>query len=90
MFLRNRQCSWYALTSCFRLESGLKGFGFLSVLQLCLIGNAQAIEFRIFDNEVSGSLDTTLSYGTLWRVQGQDKSNNDINGNDGNRNFDTG
>lgn len=31
-----------------------------------------------------------MSYGQLWRVQGQDKNNNDINTNDGNRNFGTG
>ena len=37
-----------------------------------------------------GRLDTTISYGALWRVQGQDRNNDDINGNDGNRNFDTG
>ncbi|HCF7733171.1 TPA: DUF1302 family protein, partial [Pseudomonas aeruginosa] len=55
----------------------MRSLGFLSVLQLCLIGSAQAVEFSFLDNEVSGSLDTTLSYGTLWRVQGQDKSNND-------------
>lgn len=65
------------------------GFAFVGLLPL-LGGQAQAVEFSFLDNEVSGSLDTTLSYGTLWRVQGQDKSNNDINTNDGNRNFDTG
>lgn len=65
------------------------GFAFAGLLPL-LGGQAQAVEFSFLDNEVSGSLDTTLSYGTLWRVQGQDKSNNDINTNDGNRNFDTG
>ncbi|MGA4816575.1 DUF1302 family protein [Pseudomonas aeruginosa] len=48
-------------------------------------GQAQAVEFSFLDNEVSGSLDTTLSCSTLWRVQGQDKSNNDISTNDGNR-----
>ncbi|HGP1083677.1 TPA: DUF1302 family protein, partial [Pseudomonas aeruginosa] len=77
MILKNRKYNCLALTSCFRLESGLRSLGFLSVLQLCLIGSAQAVEFSFLDNEVSGSLDTTLSYGTLWRVQGQDKSNND-------------
>ncbi|SDF05471.1 DUF1302 domain-containing protein [Phytopseudomonas seleniipraecipitans] len=51
---------------------------------------AQAVEFSFADNEVSGSLDSTLSYGQLWRVQGQSKSNDDVNLNDGNRNFDTG
>jgi len=65
------------------------GFAFVGLLPL-LGGQTQAVEFSFLDNEVSGSLDTTLSYGTLWRVQGQDKSNNDINTNDGNHNFDTG
>ncbi len=51
------------------------GFAFAGLLPL-LGGQAQAVEFSFLDNEVSGSLDTTLSYGTLWRVQGQDKSNN--------------
>ena len=48
------------------------------------------MEFSFVDGEVTGSLDTTLSYGQLYRVQGQDKTNDDTNGNDGNRNFDTG
>ncbi len=48
------------------------------------------MEFSFADNEITGSLDTTISYGQLWRVQGQDKTNDDINTNDGNRNFDTG
>ncbi|PTQ74345.1 DUF1302 domain-containing protein [Pseudomonas sp. GV071] len=50
--------------------------------------NAHAFTFNA--GEVTGSLDTTLSYGQLWRVQAQDKDNNDINENDGNRSFDTG
>ncbi|BAN48269.1 DUF1302 domain-containing protein [Metapseudomonas resinovorans] len=60
------------------------------VLPLMLSGQAKAVEFSFLDNEVNGSLDTTLSYGTLWRVQGQDRTNNDVNSNDGNRNFNTG
>ncbi len=51
---------------------------------------AEAVEFGFLDNELRGSLDTTLSYGQLWRVQGRDKNNDDINANDGNRNFDPG
>ena len=43
------------------------GFAFAGLLPL-LGGQAQAVEFSFLDNEVSGSLDTTLSYGTLWRV----------------------
>lgn len=40
------------------------GFAFAGLLPL-LGGQAQAVEFSFLDNEVSGSLDTTLSYGTL-------------------------
>ena len=49
-----------------------------------------AVEFSFADGEVTGTVDTTLSYGQLWRVQGQAKRNDGLNGNDGNRNFDTG
>ncbi len=36
---------------------------------------AQAFEFDLADGEVTGSLDSTVSYGALWRVTGQDRSN---------------
>ena len=57
---------------------------------MLVAGQVQAVEFSFADDEVAGAIDTTVSYGQLWRVQGQDKNNNDINTNDGNRNFDTG
>lgn len=66
------------------------GFALAGVLPLLVAAHANAVEFSFAEGEVNGSIDTTVSYGQLWRVQGQDKSNNDINGNDGNRNFDTG
>lgn len=66
------------------------GFALAGVLPLLVAAHAHAVEFSFAEGEVNGSIDTTVSYGQLWRVQGQDKSNNDINGNDGNRNFDTG
>lgn len=66
------------------------GFALLGLLPLMLVVPAQAMEFSFADDEITGSLDTTLSYGQLYRVQGQDKTNDDTNGNDGNRNFDTG
>ncbi|MDH4581466.1 DUF1302 domain-containing protein [Pseudomonas sp. BN415] len=66
------------------------GFAFAGILPLLVAAQAQAVEFSFANDEISGSLDTTVSYGQLWRVQGQDKTNNDINTNDGNRNFDTG
>ncbi|WP_442109116.1 DUF1302 domain-containing protein [Pseudomonas sp. NUPR-001] len=68
----------------------ISGVGLAGLLQLFAVEGAQAVEFKLLDNQVTGSLDTTLSYGRLWRVQGRDKSNDDINTNDGNRNFDTG
>lgn len=73
-----------------RFAPAKAGFAFAGILPLLVAAHAQAVEFSFADNEVGGSLDTTLSYGQLWRVQGQDQSNNDINTNDGNRNFDTG
>ncbi len=73
-----------------RFAPAKAGFAFAGVLPLLVAAQAQAVEFSFADNEVTGSIDTTLSYGQLWRVQGQDKTNNDINTNDGNRNFDTG
>ncbi|MDD1508551.1 DUF1302 domain-containing protein [Pseudomonas sp. CNPSo 3701] len=66
------------------------GFALAGMLPLLAAPPAQAAEFSFADNEISGSLDTTLSYGQLWRVQGQSRDNDDVNVNDGNRNFDTG
>ena len=63
----------------------------MGLLPLLIAGSAQALEFKLAENEITGSLDSTLSYGAMWRVQGRDKSNiSDINADDGNRNFDTG
>ncbi|MGE8362169.1 DUF1302 domain-containing protein [Pseudomonas sp.] len=73
-----------------RFAPAKAGFAFAGVLPLLVAVHAQAVEFSFADNEISGSIDTTVSYGQLWRVQGQDKTNNDVNTNDGNRNFDTG
>lgn len=73
-----------------RFAPAKAGFAFVGLLPLLVAAHAQAVEFSFADDEISGSIDTTVSYGQLWRVQGQDKSNNDINTNDGNRNFGTG
>ncbi|MGY4532770.1 hypothetical protein ACVW0Y_001899 [Pseudomonas sp. TE3786] len=63
----------------------------LALLPLLVAGTVQGAEFSFADNEVTGSLDTTLSYGSMWRVQSRDPGNiGDINADDGNRNFDTG
>jgi hypothetical protein len=58
------------------------------VLPLTFAYNAGAFTFE--NGDVNGSLDTTVSFGQLWRVESRDKSNDDINANDGNRNFNTG
>ncbi|RRJ84860.1 DUF1302 domain-containing protein [Aestuariirhabdus litorea] len=52
----------------------------------------QAIEFDFADGEVTGSVDTTVAYGALWRVESRKTNidNGGVNDNDGNRNFDTG
>jgi len=62
----------------------------LSLLPLLFAAPAGALQIRLAEGEVEGSFDTTLSYGQLYRVQGMDKTNDDVNGNDGNRNFNTG
>lgn len=73
-----------------RFAPAKAGFALAGLLPLLVAGQVQAVEFSFADDEIAGSIDTTVSYGQLWRVQGQDKSNDDINANDGNRNFDTG
>lgn len=73
-----------------RFAPAKAGYALAGLLPLMCAVQAQAVEFSFADDEISGSIDTTVSYGQLWRVQGQDKTNNDVNTNDGNRNFDTG
>ncbi|BAN47778.1 DUF1302 domain-containing protein [Metapseudomonas resinovorans] len=73
-----------------RFAPAKAGFAFVGILPILVAAQAQAVEFSFADGEVAGSLDTTVSYGQLWRVQGQDRTNDDINTNDGNRNFNTG
>lgn len=72
------------------------GFALASLLAVMPV---QAFEFDLMEGEVTGSLDTTLSYGAMWRVEGRDThtygndtepTHDDVNTNDGNRNFDTG
>jgi hypothetical protein len=77
-----------------RFAPATAGFALAGLLPLLVAVQAQAVEFSFADDEVTGSVDTTLSYGQLWRVQGHDNTpsitSDDINTNDGNRNFDTG
>lgn len=37
--------------------------------------SAQAFQFKLANDEITGSFDTTLSYGSIWRVTGQDAVN---------------
>lgn len=62
-------------------------------------GPVGAFEFASKDGELTGSFDTTLSVGALWRMQGRDASlislanggaSRDPNGDDGNLNYDRG
>lgn len=76
--------------SLLRLAPAAAGFTLAGVLPLLVAAQAQALEFTLADDEVSGSLNSTASYGQLWRVKNQSGNNDSINGNDGNRNFDTG
>lgn len=77
--------------SLLRLAPAAAGFTLAGMLPLLMAAQAQALEFSFAGDEVSGSLNSTASYGQLWRVKKQASENNDdINGNDGNRNFDTG
>lgn len=64
----------------------------LATLLGLALGSAQAwgLDLSPADSELSLRLDSTLSYGQMWRVQGADKNNDALNQNDGNRNFDTG
>jgi len=63
---------------------------FTSLLSLLFCADALAFRFGTDDGELTGSLDTTLSYGQMYRMESQDKNNDDINTNDGNRNFSKG
>ncbi len=60
---------------------------------------AHAFQFEFMDGEVQGSFDTTMSYGALWRVTGQNSENvaiqkggerNSANFDNGNVNYDRG
>lgn len=73
-----------------RLAPAAAGYTLAGMLPLLMAAQAQALEFSFADDEVSGSLNSTASYGQLWRVKNQDSDNDSINGNDGNRNFDPG
>jgi len=59
--------------------------GFLPVV---MSSEVYAMPYAI--GEIEGSVDTTVSYGRLWRVQAQDKNNDVITDNDGNRSFKPG
>ncbi|MCL6414610.1 DUF1302 domain-containing protein [Aestuariirhabdus sp. Z084] len=72
-----------------RLAPAKAGFALAGLMAALPV---QAIEFEFADGEVTGSVDTTLSYGAMWRVESRNTNidNSGVNSNDGNRNFDTG
>ena len=41
----------------------------IGLLALLIASSAQAIDVSLLDDQVNGSLDTTLSYGSVWRVR---------------------
>lgn len=81
---------------------GVKGFpgkpgsGWPLKLAIAMAGsllgstNVSALELSPANSDVTINLDTTVSYGRIWRVQGQEHNNDNMNQNDGNRNFNTG
>ena len=76
--------------SMLRLAPAAAGYTLAGILPLLVAAQAQALEFSFAEDEVTGSLNSTASYGQLWRMKDQDSDNDGINGNDGNRNFDKG
>ncbi|MET4693850.1 DUF1302 domain-containing protein [Endozoicomonas lisbonensis] len=83
-------------TPALRIAPVQAGF---SLAGLLLAFPSYSLEFSDESGSMTGALDTTLSYGTLWRVQGQDlkhykgsstADHDDVNTNDGNRAYDTG
>ncbi|MBD8090326.1 DUF1302 domain-containing protein [Pseudomonas fluorescens] len=76
-----------SLWHCSRTKSARFLTGAAATLVLT---GGQAAEFKLMEKEISGTLITTVSYGELWRVQGRDKNNRDLNADDGSRNFNTG
>ena len=80
---RSGYCRQYLNRSIALVASALTLGGLLHVLP------AQAIEFG--DGEFKGSLDTTISHGMTFRVEGRDGTlAADTNGNDGDLNYDRG
>lgn len=66
---------------------------------MCTPVTVMAVQFEFADGEVTGALDTTLSYGALWRVTDKDKrllarqkggDRNSANYDNGNANYDRG
>lgn len=71
----------------------------LPAMALAVILATPAHAFRFGEGDLTGSLDTTLSYGITWRVQGQDPKligtanggeARSVNTDDGNLNYDKG
>lgn len=61
-----------------------------AAIQPFAIQHAWGLDLSPADSELTLNLNTTLSYGRIWRVEGQAPDNDLMNQNDGNRNFNTG
>lgn len=79
------QQSRYNRLLCRPMQAGAA----MGLLALLVANSAQAVDISFADDQISGSVDTTVSYGAAWRVSGRDDVS-DINTDDGNRNFGTG
>ena len=82
-----------------RLAAWRSGFALAGSFSLALSVSVHAAEFASEDGNITGALDTTVSYGAMWRVEGRDNTryrgsstpnHDDVNLNDGNRAFDKG
>ncbi len=71
----------------------------LAIAILSVSSTSHGWEFESDNGELTGTLDTTLSYGAMWRMEKQDlklykgeskPGHDDVNTNDGNRSFDKG
>ncbi|KEQ17503.1 DUF1302 domain-containing protein [Endozoicomonas numazuensis] len=82
-----------------RLAAWRSGFALAGSLSLAFSVSVHAAEFASEDGNITGALDTAVSYGAMWRVEGRDNTryrgsstpnHDDVNLNDGNRAFDKG
>ncbi|TGN40455.1 DUF1302 domain-containing protein [Marinobacter confluentis] len=66
------------------------GLAGVATLPMLFCESAMGLDLSPANSALSINLNTTASYGQVWRIEGQDPNNDLMNQNDGNRNFDTG